>query len=194
MVYKPQPKFDPNGDFIEQMANIKVTDLNLMRGATPDDIQQKAHKLCCEYLAGAWLGITADQMVLNRISGGLINQLYYCGLPDDVKTISDEPREIALRLYGPKRFGTWDEGNERFTDAVCTIIMSEMKIGPKIYGVFPQGEIQEYYWVNKRQCGYMSYKSWNFVRDCPGKSIFMAKELILILRDRNQNYFISYKY
>ncbi len=49
-------------------------------------------------------GINADQIVFNRISDGLTNQLYYCGLPDHVKTVSDEPREIALRLYGPKHF------------------------------------------------------------------------------------------
>jgi hypothetical protein len=149
-VNKPGIKFDLNSDFMEKIANIKFEDSNLLRGATPDDIKHKAHKLCCEYLAGAWLRITADQMVLSRISGGFTNQLYYCGLPDGVKTISDEPREIALRLYGPKHFGTWDEGSERFTDSVCTIIMSDIKVGPKIYGVFPQGEIQEYYRVSKR--------------------------------------------
>jgi len=146
---KPEIKLDTKGDFIEQMANVKFENMNILRGATSDDIKQKAQKLCCEYLAGAWLGITADQMILSRISGGFTNQLHYCGLPDSIKTISDESREIALRLYGPKHFGTWDEVSERFTDSVGTIIMSEMKIGPKIYGVFLEGEIQEYYIVSK---------------------------------------------
>jgi len=139
---------ETNEEYLERIKNIKFSDMNLLRGETPEDIQHKAHKLCGEYLGGAWLEIKQDNIVINRISGGLTNQLYYCALPEDVKTLFDEPREIALRLYGSKHMGTWDENNERFSDTIVSVIMSNKGLGPKIYGVFPQGEIQKFYKVN----------------------------------------------
>ena len=118
-----------------------------LKGATPEDIQNRAHQLCGEYLGGAWTEITVDQLVLTRISGGFTNQLYYCSLPEGTTPIGDEPKEVALRLYGHKLFGTWDHANERFSDTVVSVMMSEKGLGPKIYGVFPDGEIQKYYKV-----------------------------------------------
>lgn len=33
-------------------------------------------------------------------SGGLSNLLYLCSLPDHVNTVSEEPRQVLLRVYG----------------------------------------------------------------------------------------------
>ena len=115
------------------------------RGETPKDIEIKCHNLCGEYLGGAWLEITPQEMVFRRIKGGLTNQLYYCGIPDGVQLEDDEPNEVAIRIYGEKHlYNEDDEDKMRLNDAVISILMSESKIGPKIYGVFKGGEIQGY--------------------------------------------------
>lgn len=137
-------------DFIENISKIKLEDLVILKGATPEDIQRRAHQLCSEYLGGAWTEINVDQLVLTRISGGFTNQLYYCSLPDGMSPTGDEPKEVVLRIYGPKHFGTWDHANERFSDTVVSVLMSEKGLGPKIYGIFPDGEIQKYYKVRSK--------------------------------------------
>src|SRR2546427_306253 len=124
-------------EFAKEMSKMKLKDI-LLRGATPEDIQKRAHQLCSNYLGGAWRKITAEEMALKRISGGFTNQLYYCGLPEGINPEGDEPNEVAFRLYGPKHFGAFDcPQNERFSDTVVTIMMSECQLGPKIYGVLP---------------------------------------------------------
>ncbi|CAG2183826.1 unnamed protein product, partial [Oppiella nova] len=82
---------------------------------------------------------------VQRISGGLTNQLYFCGIKNKSNE-SDVPQEVAIRLYGPKTMGVVDcEGNERLTDVIISLIVSDNKLGPKVYGIFPTGQIQHYY-------------------------------------------------
>lgn len=41
-----------------------------------------AARICRDYLTGAWKTISADELQLKRISGGLSNFLYYVSLPE----------------------------------------------------------------------------------------------------------------
>lgn len=41
-----------------------------------------AARICRDYLTGAWKTISAEELQLRRISGGLSNFLYYVSLPD----------------------------------------------------------------------------------------------------------------
>jgi hypothetical protein len=62
----------------------------------------------------------------------------------------DEIQEVAIRLYGRKYFNNLNcEGNERLTDVIIALLVSEYKLGPKIYGLFESGQIQHYYKVSK---------------------------------------------
>lgn len=45
-----------------------------------------AARICRDYLNGAWKTISAEEIQLRRISGGLSNFLYYVSLPDPVQT------------------------------------------------------------------------------------------------------------
>ena len=120
------------------------TKVKLERGKTPDDIKQKCFQLCRDYLASNWLNVTIDEIEVKRISGGLTNQLYYCGI-DEQKRLSETkvPQEVAIRLYSSKHFGD----NERLSDTVIALLVSQNKLGPKIYGLFEGGQIQKYYKV-----------------------------------------------
>ncbi len=133
----------------ESLENKTYEDMkDMIKGETPEDIRDKCFKLCAEYLGGSWNEITVEQIIVRRISGGYTNQLYYCGLPEGISPIEDEPKEVAIKLYG-KKWITGIEKNERMSDMVVVLLASEYHLGPKIYGLFNEGEIEEYVEVFK---------------------------------------------
>ena len=134
--------------------NIKMDDTDsqtvpehvMLRGKTPEDIKQRCLQLCKNYVAGNWSEQTLDSIQLDRISGGLTNQLYYCAIREPSPK-ADVPQEVAIRLYGKKWYNV-DEQYERLTDTIVSVMVSEKGLGPKIYGLFEDGQIQHYYHVN----------------------------------------------
>ncbi|CAG2102866.1 unnamed protein product [Medioppia subpectinata] len=76
------------------------------------------------------------------ISGGFTNQIYHCSLPEGREPVANEPRHVLLRLYG---IGTTIPGDDyKVTDTLITLLMSERGLGPKLYGVFPGGRLEEF--------------------------------------------------
>ncbi|XP_054157300.1 choline/ethanolamine kinase-like [Oppia nitens] len=119
------------------MSNIK-----LERGDTPQDIKDRCYQLCRNYLADVWLTVGIDDIEVKRLSGGLTNQLYYCAINDIHRTNdASAPQEVAIRLYQTKHFNE----NERTSDMIIGLMVSQCGLGPKLYGVFPDGQIQKYY-------------------------------------------------
>lgn len=106
------------------------------------DIRERAHKLCHEYLRGAWKRISAQELVIKKVSGGLSNLLYYCALPACRPTIHGEPSRVLLRLYGQLHGERALEG--LVTEAVIFTMLSESQRGPRLLGVFPGGRLEEY--------------------------------------------------
>ncbi|KAK2720236.1 choline/ethanolamine kinase-like isoform X2 [Artemia franciscana] len=109
---------------------------------TKYDMRDKAYRICRDYLNGAWKTIGPDTMVLKQISGGLSNFLYYCALPPGTKIKRKEPSKVLLRMYG-------DIHGERaldslVTDSVIFALLSERKLGPRLYGIFPGGRLEEF--------------------------------------------------
>ncbi|XP_054156776.1 choline/ethanolamine kinase-like [Oppia nitens] len=134
---------------IEDITSIEEFDfekLDLYRGKTPDDIKQQCLQLCKDYLSGEWIQQTVDTITVTRICGGLTNQLYYCGI-NEPKITSNIPHEVSIRFYGSKYFNNIDVNvdNERLTDVIIAITVSDNKLGPKIYGIFDKGQIQQFY-------------------------------------------------
>ena len=119
------------------------------RGRTPDGIKDICFQLCADYLGGVWSQVSIDDIHVKRLSGGLTNQLYYCALNEDLRNSdTTEPQEVVLRLYEAKHFNNMDnEGNERLSDTIISVLVSEYNLGPKIYGLFESGQILKYYKV-----------------------------------------------
>ncbi|CAG2178827.1 unnamed protein product, partial [Oppiella nova] len=117
------------------------------RGRTPSDIKDICLQLCSDYLGGVWPQVSIDDIQVKRLSGGLTNQLYYCALNEDLRNSdTTEPQEVVLRLYEAKHFNNMDnEGNERLSDTIISVLVSEYNLGPKIYGLFESGQILKYY-------------------------------------------------
>jgi len=127
-----------------------LEDLNPIRGETPVDIRERCLQLCRDYLSGNWRQQTVDTIDVRRVSGGMTNQMYYCGItcPSKEHQSVGVPQEVAVRLYGPKYFNNSDcDGNERLTDVIVSVMVSQNNLGPKVYALFDGGQIQAYYKV-----------------------------------------------
>ncbi|XP_074487772.1 choline kinase alpha isoform X2 [Sebastes fasciatus] len=107
----------------------------------PDlDTQRKAYLWCREFLHGAWKSLAEDDFHITIIRGGLSNKLFLCSLSDSLDTVGDEPRSILLRLYGAILQGA----EAMVLESVMFAILAERELGPKLYGIFPQGRLEQY--------------------------------------------------
>lgn len=121
--------------------------------------RRRAYLWCKEFLPGAWRGLREDQFHISVIRGGLSNMLFQCSLPDTVATVGDEPRKVLLRLYGAilKMRSCNEEGSEQaqnenefqgaeamVLESVMFAILAERSLGPKLYGIFPQGRLEQF--------------------------------------------------
>ncbi|XP_058161067.1 choline kinase alpha isoform X1 [Dasypus novemcinctus] len=103
--------------------------------------RRKAYVWCKEFLPGAWRGLREDQFHISVIRGGLSNMLFQCSLPDTVATTADEPRKVLLRLYGAiLKMGA----EATVLESVMFAILAERSLGPKLYGIFPQGRLEQF--------------------------------------------------
>ncbi|CAG2175787.1 unnamed protein product, partial [Oppiella nova] len=126
----------------ELIHGVDFGQIDLTRGETPADIKDKCLQLCSDYLSGNWKQQTVDTIEVRRISGGLTNQIYYCGITSPSKESVGVPQEVAVRLYESHHF---DKDNSRLSDVVVGQLVSDNKLGPKVYGFFEGGQIQAYY-------------------------------------------------
>ncbi|KAL0281631.1 UNVERIFIED_CONTAM: hypothetical protein PYX00_002557 [Menopon gallinae] len=108
-----------------------------------DGIRDKAYELCKEYLNGAWRTITRNQLVVRQVSGGLSNLLYYCALPEGQLPVNNEPSKVLLRIYG-QTHGEKVLEMKCVTECVIFTLLSESNRGPRLYGIFPGGRLEEY--------------------------------------------------
>ncbi|XP_065259829.1 choline kinase alpha isoform X2 [Emys orbicularis] len=103
--------------------------------------RRKAYLWCKEFLPGAWRGLREEQLRISPIRGGLSNMLFQCSLPDTMEMVADEPRKVLLRLYG----AILQMGAEAMVlESVMFAILAERNLGPKLYGIFPQGRLEEF--------------------------------------------------
>lgn len=68
--------------------------------------------------------------------------MYSVQLPNRAVPIRGEPRQVLLRLYGQVHGERALEG--LITESVIFTLLSERRLGPKLYGIFPGGRIEEY--------------------------------------------------
>uniref|UniRef100_A0A8C5J891 Ethanolamine kinase n=1 Tax=Junco hyemalis TaxID=40217 RepID=A0A8C5J891_JUNHY len=103
--------------------------------------RRRAYLWCKEFLPGAWRGLREEQLLISPIRGGLSNMLFQCSLPDTIEAVADEPRTVLLRLYG----AILQMGAEAMVlESVMFAILAERALGPKLYGIFPQGRLEEF--------------------------------------------------
>lgn len=104
------------------------------------DAQRRAYQWCREYLGGAWRRARPEELSVCPVSGGLSNLLFRCSLPNHVPSVGGEPREVLLRLYGAILQGV----DSLVLESVMFAILAERSLGPQLYGVFPEGRLEQY--------------------------------------------------
>jgi len=116
-------------------------------------LRKKAWALCKNYLHGEWANISHHDIIVRQLSGGLSNWMYLCSLPKGRKPAATghEPSTVLLRLFGQKlpSSGSDEETtalifNAHITDNVIFTLLSERRLGPRLYGIFAGGRLEEY--------------------------------------------------
>jgi len=108
-----------------------------------DKVREKAFQLCKEYLQGTWKAIQPHQLVIRQISGGLSNLVFYVGLPPGSQPSGREPSSILLRLFGELSAGPAQQ-YRLITETVVYTMLAERSLGPRLFGVFPGGRLEEF--------------------------------------------------
>ncbi|XP_028264372.1 choline/ethanolamine kinase [Parambassis ranga] len=104
------------------------------------DTRGRAHAWCRDFLSGSWKTIQERDFQISIVSGGLSNLLYLCSLPDHVHSVGEEPRQVLLRVYGAILQGV----DSLVLESVMFAILAERSLGPKLYGIFPEGRLEQY--------------------------------------------------
>ncbi|XP_006008231.1 choline/ethanolamine kinase [Latimeria chalumnae] len=104
------------------------------------DTRAKAYLWCREFLSGAWKHFQKEAFQIEVVSGGLSNLLFLCSIPDHILSVGDEPRQVLLRIYGAILQGE----DSLVLESVMFAILAERTLGPRLYGVFPQGRLEQY--------------------------------------------------
>ncbi|XP_052008118.1 choline kinase alpha [Xyrauchen texanus] len=136
-----------------------VTDCkDIIRLDEPDhQTKHNAYQWCKEFLHGGWKAIDEDDFQISIIRGGLSNKLFLCALPEKQPSLGDEPRNVLLRLYGEILQMSCNKGDSRQSntdhfqgadamvlESVMFAILAERELGPKLYGIFPQGRLEQF--------------------------------------------------
>ncbi|XP_030071555.1 choline/ethanolamine kinase isoform X2 [Microcaecilia unicolor] len=104
------------------------------------EMRMKAFDWCREFLGGAWRLVRLEDFSIAVVSGGLSNLLYKCSLPDYIVNVGEEPRQVLLRVYGAILQGV----DSLVLQSVMFAILAERTLGPRLYGIFPQGRLEQY--------------------------------------------------
>lgn len=104
------------------------------------DTRRRAFNWCRDFLSGSWRTISEHDFKINIVSGGLSNLLYMCSLPNHVQPAGVEPRRVLLRIYGAILQGV----DSLVLESVMFAILAERELGPRLYGIFPEGRLEQY--------------------------------------------------
>lgn len=65
--------------------------------------------------------------------------LFLCSLPDGYSPLHGEPKKVLMRIY----FNPVSDAN-LVAESVIFTLLSERRLGPKLYGIFNGGRLEEY--------------------------------------------------
>uniref|UniRef100_A0A7E4VKZ2 Choline/ethanolamine kinase n=1 Tax=Panagrellus redivivus TaxID=6233 RepID=A0A7E4VKZ2_PANRE len=126
----------------KHLRSMKEVLSNMDPNADPNthiEFKEKTHILCARFLSGAWKTVSLDDMKITRIKGGMSNMLFLCKLTENHPPISNEPDKVLLRVY----FNPETESH-LVAESVIFTLLSERHLGPKLYGIFSGGRLEEY--------------------------------------------------
>ncbi|KAI1304234.1 Choline/ethanolamine kinase [Halotydeus destructor] len=107
--------------------------------ATIDEQFESAKKLCSQFLTGNWA--LTDSIEVKVLTGGHFNVLILCELPERLCNQATVPWKVLVRfITGVNPYSTIGEAAE----ALLFRTLAEAGLGPKLYGVFEGGRLEEF--------------------------------------------------
>uniref|UniRef100_A0A7E4UYS3 Choline/ethanolamine kinase n=1 Tax=Panagrellus redivivus TaxID=6233 RepID=A0A7E4UYS3_PANRE len=104
-----------------------------------NEFKEKALNICKQYIGGFWKKSGINEFSVSKLSGGLTNMVFLCSLAEDAQPENTEPTKAILRVY----FNA-DIDKNLVTETVVFMLLSEKKLGPKLFGTFEGGRLEEY--------------------------------------------------
>lgn len=126
------------GHFRGMKELLSTMDLDTDANTIPE-LKERAHMLCARFLGGAWKTVPLEHLRISRIKGGMSNMLFLCRLSEVYPPIRNEPNKVLLRVY----FNPETESH-LVAESVIFTLLSERHLGPKLYGIFSGGRLEEY--------------------------------------------------
>lgn len=99
-------------------------------------ILEKAIELGSDYLRGGWSLLEINEVEVTQITNGQSNLIYLVSSNSN-KITHPTPSCFLIRIH-------CQPSNQVFNDTVIFSVMSERGLGPKLYGFFPGGRLEEY--------------------------------------------------
>ncbi|CBY34955.1 unnamed protein product, partial [Oikopleura dioica] len=113
------------------------------------ELSEKAFQLCSKFLCGEWkdrnnfkgeifrnIARPLRTFLVEKLNGGLTNKLYICS----TQTGEGKIKKVVLRIYGL----IMQDVNAQITESVVFAILGQKKLGPKLFGAFSEGRLEEY--------------------------------------------------
>src|SRR2546421_337967 len=113
---------------IKSLDELDFDKMEALKGKTPEDIEERCLQLCRDYLGEQWIHQTVDNIEVRRLSGGFINQLYYCAIRKSSSPVMEDnkgiaPHEVAIRLFGKKLLNNaGNDDNENLSDIIIGLL------------------------------------------------------------------------
>ena len=64
-------------------------------------------------------------------------------MPENYPLLKDEPRKVLLRIYGRLYRMLLSDIHAMISEVVIFALLAERGVAPKLYGVFPEGRLEE---------------------------------------------------
>ncbi|XP_055947162.1 choline/ethanolamine kinase-like isoform X1 [Argiope bruennichi] len=106
-----------------------------------ENAKKEALRICRDFLGDIWDELPLSEFKFSPICEGLCNTLYRCSLPENVAVKKPKtPRHVLLRYYGYVQ----ENITVVVTETTIFSLLAERKLGPKLYGVFHNGRLEEF--------------------------------------------------
>ena len=142
---------DPNNNSSGKEENSTAKTFADMFNHAGDLSKTEAIKILSDHLGGSWDNLTEGDLDMSILQGGFVNRLFICENKMLVSNASkSEPSKVLLRLMGGKILDNkYAKDNILAThgevvESLHYVLMSQANLGPKIYGVFSGGRIEEF--------------------------------------------------
>lgn len=108
-----------------------------------NELKSEIGRVCRNFLGGSWSEVPIDKISVTHLRGGLTNLIFVCELPIDFCEKNalkcNSKSKVLLRIYCNPEIES-----RVVSESVVFSLLAERNVGPKLYGVFPDGRLEEF--------------------------------------------------